>query len=270
MLRDLGWDLGEPAILPSLWFPEDVKLTAFEVVQLEVEELAFVNEDNGGRYLVLQRRRLDLPRRRRSRSAKQRDAGHARRARPRTSRTAAACGSAGCACASAATSWPRRGCSTASACSSKVGRFELSGSGSDHRRHPRRPPLPRVRARPAPAVPGDGQGLQHRRAALLRPGHRARRQLHLLAVRAPAVATAPSARFELRGIRPARGRRHVAGPPRAERPAPGDAAARLVQAEQRVGGAVEVRSDREPAARRLEGRAGRRGGRGRRRPRACR
>ena len=22
VLRDLGWDLGEPAIIPSLWFPE--------------------------------------------------------------------------------------------------------------------------------------------------------------------------------------------------------------------------------------------------------
>ena len=51
VLRDLGWDLGEPAYFPSVWFPEDVKITAFEVAQLEVEELAFVNEDNGGRYL---------------------------------------------------------------------------------------------------------------------------------------------------------------------------------------------------------------------------
>ena len=51
VLRDLGWDLGDPAIIPSLWFPETLKLKAFEVVQLQVEEVAFVSEDNGGRYL---------------------------------------------------------------------------------------------------------------------------------------------------------------------------------------------------------------------------
>ncbi|WP_327085605.1 hypothetical protein OIE66_25020 [Nonomuraea sp. NBC_01738] len=53
VLRDLGWDLGEAKILPGLWFPEGVKLTVFEVVQCEIEELAFVNEDNGGRYVAL-------------------------------------------------------------------------------------------------------------------------------------------------------------------------------------------------------------------------
>ncbi len=52
VLRDLGWDLGEVRVVPSLWFPEGLKLTAFEVVQLEVEELDFVNEDNGGRYVA--------------------------------------------------------------------------------------------------------------------------------------------------------------------------------------------------------------------------
>ena len=52
MLRDLGWDLGEPRFFPNLWFPEDLKFTAFEVVQLEIEELAMLNEDNGGRYLA--------------------------------------------------------------------------------------------------------------------------------------------------------------------------------------------------------------------------
>jgi hypothetical protein len=52
VLRDLGWDLGEPAIIPSLWFPETLKLKAFEVIQLQVEEIAFVSEDNGGRYLA--------------------------------------------------------------------------------------------------------------------------------------------------------------------------------------------------------------------------
>ena len=52
VLRDLGWDLGSPNLLPGLWFPEGIKLTAFEVVQLEVEELAFLNEDNGGRYVA--------------------------------------------------------------------------------------------------------------------------------------------------------------------------------------------------------------------------
>ncbi len=51
VLRNHGWDLGEPAIIPSLWFPETLKLKAFEVVQLQVEEVAFVSEDNGGRYL---------------------------------------------------------------------------------------------------------------------------------------------------------------------------------------------------------------------------
>lgn len=52
VLRNLGWDLGSPAIVPSLWFPETLKLTAFEVVQLQVEEVAFVSEANGGRYLA--------------------------------------------------------------------------------------------------------------------------------------------------------------------------------------------------------------------------
>ncbi len=52
VLRDIGWDLGSPAIFPSLWFPETLKLTAFKSVQLEVEEVAFLNEDNGGRYLA--------------------------------------------------------------------------------------------------------------------------------------------------------------------------------------------------------------------------
>jgi hypothetical protein len=52
VLRNIGWDLGEEAIIPSLWFPETLKLTAFEVVQLQVEEVAFVSEANGGRYLA--------------------------------------------------------------------------------------------------------------------------------------------------------------------------------------------------------------------------
>ena len=52
VLRDLGWDLGEKRIFPNLWFPEDLKFTAFEVVQLEIEELAMLNENNGGRYLA--------------------------------------------------------------------------------------------------------------------------------------------------------------------------------------------------------------------------
>lgn len=51
VLRNLGWDLGEKALFPDLWFPEDVKLTVFRVVQVQVEEIAFLNEDNGGRYL---------------------------------------------------------------------------------------------------------------------------------------------------------------------------------------------------------------------------
>jgi hypothetical protein len=52
VLRNLGWDLGSWAVIPSLWFPESLKLTAFEVVQLEVEEVAFLSEANGGRYLA--------------------------------------------------------------------------------------------------------------------------------------------------------------------------------------------------------------------------
>ncbi len=52
VLRDLGWDLGEPRFFPNLWFPEDLEFTAFRVVQLEIEELAMLNEDNGGRYLA--------------------------------------------------------------------------------------------------------------------------------------------------------------------------------------------------------------------------
>ena len=52
VLRDLGWDLGEPRFFPNLWFPDDLKFTAFEAVQLEIEELAMLNEDNGGRYLA--------------------------------------------------------------------------------------------------------------------------------------------------------------------------------------------------------------------------
>jgi hypothetical protein len=52
VLRDLGWDLGEFRFFPNLWFPDDLKFTAFEVVQLEIEELAMLNEDNGGRYLA--------------------------------------------------------------------------------------------------------------------------------------------------------------------------------------------------------------------------
>jgi len=51
VIRDIGLDLGLGPKMPSLWFPEDLTLTAFEVVQLQVEEIAFVNEDNGGRYL---------------------------------------------------------------------------------------------------------------------------------------------------------------------------------------------------------------------------
>lgn len=52
VLRNLGWDLGKWRYIPSLWFPEGLKLTAFEVVQLEVEELDFLSEDNGGRYIA--------------------------------------------------------------------------------------------------------------------------------------------------------------------------------------------------------------------------
>lgn len=52
VLRDLGWDLGEARYFPNLWFPDDLKLTAFDAVQLEIEELAMLNEDNGGRYLA--------------------------------------------------------------------------------------------------------------------------------------------------------------------------------------------------------------------------
>ncbi|TDB89410.1 hypothetical protein E1264_08330 [Actinomadura sp. KC216] len=51
VLRDLGWDQGEVRLLPDLWFPESLKLYAFDVVHLEVEEVAFLSEDNGGRYI---------------------------------------------------------------------------------------------------------------------------------------------------------------------------------------------------------------------------
>ncbi len=53
VVRDLGWNLGERwPLLPTVWFPEALKLTAFEVVQLQVEEFAFLSEDNGGRYVA--------------------------------------------------------------------------------------------------------------------------------------------------------------------------------------------------------------------------
>ncbi len=52
VLRGIGLDLGSKPAMPSLWFPETLKLQAFEVVQLEVEEVDFLNEDNGGRYLA--------------------------------------------------------------------------------------------------------------------------------------------------------------------------------------------------------------------------
>jgi hypothetical protein len=53
VVRDVGWDLGSWRILPSFWFPEGIKLHAFEVIQLEIEELAFLTEDNGGHYLAI-------------------------------------------------------------------------------------------------------------------------------------------------------------------------------------------------------------------------
>ena len=51
VLRNIGWDLGEWKHLPDLWLPEGLKFTAFKVVQLDIEELVFLSEDNGGRYV---------------------------------------------------------------------------------------------------------------------------------------------------------------------------------------------------------------------------
>ena len=52
VLRDIGWNLGEWDFFPELWLPEGVKFTAFKVVQLDIEELVFLSEDNGGRYVA--------------------------------------------------------------------------------------------------------------------------------------------------------------------------------------------------------------------------
>ncbi len=51
VLRNIGWDLGDLKLMPDLWLPEGLKFTAFKVVQLDVEELVFISEDNGGRYV---------------------------------------------------------------------------------------------------------------------------------------------------------------------------------------------------------------------------
>ena len=172
---------------PSLWFPEDVKLTAFEVVQLEVEELAFVNEDNGGRYLAVQRRRLDLPGRRRSRSGRSPrhgTPGVPAEGQPQRRRHALP---AAAAAHRRQRRWRRRGCSTGSACSSRSAvRAERVGQRS--------PTSPAT----ATATSEFGLGLLLRFRAMgkdfsigaqlvLRPRHRAGGQLHLLAVRLPAV-----------------------------------------------------------------------------------
>jgi hypothetical protein len=52
VLRNIGWDLGDWKVTPDLWIPEGLKFTAFKVVQLDIEELVFLSEDNGGRYVA--------------------------------------------------------------------------------------------------------------------------------------------------------------------------------------------------------------------------
>ncbi len=123
-------------------------------VQLEVEEVAFLNEDNGGRYLAFSGGVSIYA------GAGQPDAQPPSPGRPVCRRTmqprAAVCASGGCDCGPAAIqlapSWLLDGVSLFIS----TGTFEISGSGTHHRRHPRRPPLPGVRTRPPAAVPGDG------------------------------------------------------------------------------------------------------------------
>src|SRR5262249_14749546 len=51
VLRDIGWDQGELDLFPSVWSPESLKFQAFGVIRLEVTEMDFVSEHNGGRYI---------------------------------------------------------------------------------------------------------------------------------------------------------------------------------------------------------------------------
>jgi hypothetical protein len=50
VVRDLGWDLGSLSV-PALWLPEDLSFTAFKVIQLDLEEVVFLSEPSGGRYV---------------------------------------------------------------------------------------------------------------------------------------------------------------------------------------------------------------------------
>ena len=186
VLRDLGWDLGEPAHLPEPVVPGDAEAHGVRGRAARGRGARVPQRGQRRPLPRVQRRRLDLPAAPANPSA--RPPSRARRAcRRRTSQRAAACGSGGCACGSAATSWRRSGCSTASACSSRSARSSSAASGSitdvtrdGHRyREFALGLLLRFRAME--------QGLQHRRPARLRPGHRAGRPLHLLAVRPPAV-----------------------------------------------------------------------------------
>ena len=186
VLRNIGWDLGDPAIVPEPVVPRDGEADRVRG-RAAAGGGGRVRQRGQRRPLCrVQRRHLDLSRQRASRSA--RPPSRARRAcRPRTSRRAAACASGGCGCALAATRRAARWLLDGIGLFIKVGRFELSGSGSitdvmrdGHRyREFALGLLLRFRAMQ--------QGLLDRRAAGLRARQRAGRPLHLLAVRPAAV-----------------------------------------------------------------------------------
>ena len=228
------------ASCPSLWFPETLKLKAFEVVQLEVEELAFVNEDNGGRYLAFSGGVSIFPgagqpsARRRARHAGRAGREPAVRRRPAVPAAAVADRRQ-----RAAPSWLLDGVSAL-----HQGRHvRAERLRQHHRRHPRRPPLPRVRARPAPAVSGRWSkdfsiGAQLVYGRVTGPATTSR-----TGCSACSCPTARSAPFELRGIRML-----VAGGMSPDLPEPSGRPQemRLLAwyKQNSASGAVEVRSDR--------------------------
>ena len=88
VLRNLGWDLGEPCDRArASGSPRTSSSPRSRSCSSQVEELAFVSEDNGGRYLAFSGGIVDLPRAAGQREAQPRRTRARPVCRPRTSPT---------------------------------------------------------------------------------------------------------------------------------------------------------------------------------------
>ncbi len=229
VLRDLGWDLGDTRDLPEPVVPRDAEAHGVRGGPARGRGARLRQRGQRRALPRVQRRHLDLPRRRRNRSARPRHPdtpGVPAEGQPNG-------GGLRVPPAAVAHRRQRAGAALAARRDQPVhqGRHvRAQRVGHASPTSPATGTATGVRPRPAAAVPGHGQGLQHRRPARSTAASPGRWTTSPTGCSASSCRYCPVGTLRAARHQAAGGRRDVARPARAERPAAGDAAARLVPA----------------------------------------